>query len=198
MEDRRASAVYHKKQELREILLKKRAAITPEERTECDNRILHSLTALPEYQNCTHLFTYVSFRDEVDTRALIEQALISGRKVAVPRCIPGTPRIEFYFITSLSQLTPGSFEIPEPKPELSRLAAVSLPNALCVVPGLSFDRQGNRLGYGKGYYDRFLSGFKGFSVGLCYTPLLSGQPLPAGRFDARIPVVITDTDVLRV
>ena len=78
--------------------------------------------------------------------------------------------MEFYEIHSLFELQPGTFGVLEPVPENSRLVQEET-EGLCIVPGLSFDAEGYRLGYGKGYYDRFLSRFSGTTAGVCYKRL---------------------------
>ncbi|MDR1628906.1 MAG: 5-formyltetrahydrofolate cyclo-ligase, partial [Oscillospiraceae bacterium] len=137
----------------------------------------------------------VSTAIEVDTHAIIREALERGKTVAVPRCVDGTRDMDFFVIRSLHELEKGSFGVMEPNPETCE----KLPDyqrGLCIVPALAFDKEGFRLGYGKGYYDRFLSLFKGETLGLCYADCFSEKPLPHGKYDKRVSLVITENTIL--
>ena len=99
------------------------------------------LFALPAWRQAGTVFCFVSMRDEPDTTAILQQALVSGKRLCVPRCLPGNDgRMELVEITSLNDLQPE-------------------PGALALIPCLAVDKQGVRLGRGAGYYDRFLTRF---------------------------------------
>lgn len=187
---------YFRKKELREQMRKIRSELSIEEKQRMSGEILKKLTSLEEYRSTEILFTYVSIQNEVDTYQLIAAALKSGKRVAVPRCVVGKPLIDFYFIHGRSELEPGSYGLPEPPPRPERLCTVR--KGLCVLPGLAFDRRGMRLGYGSGYYDRFLQQFEGTKAGLCFSPILRDRPLPKGRFDVPADIVVTDREIIRV
>ena len=95
----------------------------------------------------------------------------------------------------LADLAPGAFGVLEPVPERCRLVT-DYSRGLCIVPGLCFDAEGYRLGYGKGYYDRFLSAFRGVTVGICYTACTQWR-LPHGRYDRQIQLLITEKYIRR-
>jgi 5-formyltetrahydrofolate cyclo-ligase len=156
--------------------------------------IYKKVISLPSYFYSKTLLCYVSTENEVDTLPLITAALKSGKKVAVPRCVEGEPIIEFYFIRGLNELEYGSYGLLEPPPLKERKYRAS--GGLCILPGLAFDRTGCRLGYGKGYYDRFLQNYKGITVGVCFAPLLSESPLPKGKFDVPVSMVVTDREII--
>ena len=103
-----------------------------------DNAIAKRVRSLWQYTRCEWLLIYVSTPIEVDTRRLIEQALKDGKKVAVPRCVPGTREMEFYRISSLDQLQVGSFGVLEPCPE-GQQPIGRVPRALCVVPAFCYE-----------------------------------------------------------
>lgn len=187
---------YLYKKELRERMLRQRSMLTIEEKRQMGGGILSKILSLDEYKKTEILFTYVSLKDEVDTFALISAALKSGKRVAVPRCIEGKPLMEFFFIHSRSELGRGSYGVLEPDRNPQRLCTCR--NGLCILPGLSFDRDGTRLGYGKGYYDRFLQKFDGDTAGVCFSPLLSNRPLPTGRFDVPANIVVTDREIIKI
>ncbi len=183
------------KQALRQRYRDYRTALTPEQQRQMNDRILQRVQRLSYYRQCSRLLAYVSTPIEVDTRRLIEAALAAGKQVAVPRCVPGTRQMEFYTIDSLRTLSPGMFGVLEPKPDPARLI---VPNEhdLCIVPGLCFDHFGFRLGYGKGYYDRFLTDFTGRAVGVCYAACVR-YSLFRGRYDRPVDLLVTERYVRR-
>ncbi|MFT9078554.1 5-formyltetrahydrofolate cyclo-ligase [Ethanoligenens sp.] len=179
-----------KKQALRESLQTRRMALTQARREQMDAAIRQQVISLPEYRSCDTLFSYVSVREEVDTHALIRTALRDGKRVAVPRC--EGKRMVFYAIGSLDELRPARFGLLEPPGGVRVLPDV---HSLCLVPGLSFDQSGARIGYGGGFYDRFLPDFPGVSVGLCYSMLISDTLLPTEAHDCRMSVVVSDCEI---
>lgn len=182
------------KAELRSQYKKLRQSLSAEEQEEMDQKILNRVMNLWQYRESQLILTYVSTRIEVDTRRLIEKSLLAGKRVAVPRCVPGAMAMEFFLIHSLDELSPGTFGVLEPDPDKSVLLKEDS-KSLCIVPALSFDFQGYRLGYGKGYYDRFLARFGGSTVGLCYDNCMS-KHLPAGRYDRPVNLIVTQRKTL--
>ncbi|MFR1804904.1 MAG: 5-formyltetrahydrofolate cyclo-ligase, partial [Faecalispora jeddahensis] len=141
------------------------------------------------------VFTYISKELEVDTLAIVQAAWANQKRVAVPRCIPGTRDMEFYYIRSWQDLERASFGVMEPIVQrCERVEDES--RGFCLVPGFSFDVQGFRLGYGGGYYDRFLSRFGGFTVGVCYSFCVQWN-LPHGYYDRSVDLLVTEKYVRR-
>ncbi len=167
-----------------------REKLSPEEKSRLDTAIAKQVRRLWQYQRCVTVLTYVSTPIEVDTRRIIWQALEDRKRVAVPRCVPGTRQMEFYYIHSEEDLSPGAFGVLEPDPERCEPLR-DMSAGLCLVPAFSYDWQGFRLGYGKGYYDRFLSAFEGDRVGLCYSACVQ-RSLPHGRFDRPVELLVTE------
>ncbi len=178
------------KMRIRERCRAVRTGMPPGRKSAHDKKMLDVLCGLKQYKQCKIVFAYVSKDIEVDTHALIGRALKDGKRVAVPRCVPGTRDMEFYWIGGLSELKSGAFGVLEPVPGRHELVE-EYTEALCVVPGLCFDSTGFRLGYGKGYYDRFMSTFEGFSVGLCYSECVQWK-LPHGQYDRSVDLLITE------
>ncbi len=183
------------KQRLREERLAVREALTEQERSVLDDRITQKLLATSEYVEATTVLTYVSVSSEVSTRMIIESALRDGKTVAVPRCLPGHC-LEFVAIASLEQLVAAPFNLLEPSRELPALTEDQMSNAICIVPALLVDTKGYRLGYGAGFYDRFLSTYPGKKICLAYQQNLSQTMLPHTASDVAVDVVITESDVL--
>ena len=178
------------KTELRQKYRSLRQAMTQEIKKEYDDSIAERVRNLWQYSGNSVLLTYVSTPIEVDTIAIIRQALADGKRVAVPRCVPNTRNMEFYYIDSVEELETGAFGVLEPKPNPDRLYDF-MDGGLCLVPAFSYDWQGYRLGYGKGYYDRFLSRFNGNMVGICYSECVQ-RTLPHGRYDRPVELLVTE------
>lgn len=183
------------KQRLREERLAAREVLSEQERSVLDDRITQKLLATSEYAEATTVLTYVSVSSEVSTRMFIECALRDGKTVAVPRCLPGH-RLEFVAITSLDQLIAAPFGLLEPPKELPALAEKQMDASICIVPALLVDTKGYRLGYGAGFYDRFLSTYPGKKICLAYQQNLSVDLLPRTPFDVAVDIVITESEVL--
>lgn len=175
---------------LRERYKTLRRELSPEEKQRRDLRIAGRVAGLWQYKNSRLLLSYVSTPIEVDTRGIIRRALDDGKTVAVPRCVPGTRDMEFYVIRGFGDLEPGAFGVMEPVPGRCKLLK-DFTNGLCLVPALCYDWKGFRLGYGKGYYDRFLAGFDGLMIGICYSDCIR-QKLPHGRYDKPVGLLVTD------
>ncbi len=144
------------------------------------------------YDDADVIFTYWSMDREVCTHNLIRRALYDGKKVALPKCVDKEGNMKFYFINSLEDLSVGMYGIMEPSDKFP--ADIFGENSVCVVPGLSFDNYGFRLGYGKGYYDRFLNSFSGIAVGFCYDECIA-ELLPRNEFDKKVDYIITNKKI---
>lgn len=178
------------KTQMRVRLKKQRANMGTEKRREMDEKIKNRLLSLWQYKNCRQLFVYVSKDIEVDTKQIILKALSDGKKVAAPRCITEGNLMDFYYIRSIDDLEKGTFGVLEPKTDLCE-KVTDFSDGVCIVPGLSFDSEGYRLGYGKGYYDRFLNGFTGCKIGICYSACVKWE-LPHGFFDRPVDLLVTE------
>ncbi|HHD56321.1 MAG TPA: 5-formyltetrahydrofolate cyclo-ligase [Desulfobulbaceae bacterium] len=144
---------------LRKKILARRDALAPSRRRDKSRRIGNSLLDLPLLDTCTTLLVYVAFRSEVQTLPIITALLKAGKTVAVPLTLVREKRLRGIIIEDPKKdLSPGYCGIPEPENSLINNKTIE-PAALdlIIVPGSVFDRQGGRLGYGGGYYDRFLS-----------------------------------------
>lgn len=144
------------KSKIRSELLKLRDSLTPGEVSEKSKVITGRLMEMEEYQNASVVMTYVHFRNEVETDSLIRQAMSDGKKVVVPVTDIFNRRMVPSLLTAYPEdLEPGPLKILEPKASSLRLCSPALID-LVIVPGVAFDLKGNRLGYGGGFYDRFL------------------------------------------
>ncbi|MEK3784509.1 5-formyltetrahydrofolate cyclo-ligase [Paenibacillus sp. FSL R5-0810] len=196
------------KQQLREQMTRLRSELSQEERSERSRQACGHASELMKQHSFKSMMIYVPFRSELDTRPLVEWAWQEGIRVIVPRSIPKDRSMELYEIRSWDELAPGAYGIMEPDPKrVSKYSAI--PPDVIWVPGLAFDPEGGRLGYGGGYYDR-LSGAlepdsrteeaeergKSWWIGLGYEIQLVNQ-VPMDEHDLRLDGVITDKGYYR-
>lgn len=184
------------KSSLRSNYLIARRTVPERSRRESDSSIECALMAFPLFAAAPLVLTYVSRSAEVGTRTLIERLLSSGRRVAVPRVDLRSRSMAFHEILSLDELEPGSLGILEPPADAPLLCDPSqLVGSVCLVPGLVFDGAGHRVGYGGGYYDRFLAFYPGDKIGLARTTMLSSNPLPIEGHDVAVDFIATEFGV---
>lgn len=184
------------KSSLRSNYLTARRRIDPATKAALDARILERLAGFDLYADAGLVLAYVSYGNEVDTRAVIESALASGKRVAVPRVLPHKHKMDFYEIDGMGDLEEGFKGILEPRRGLSSpLGTVDLLGSVCLVPGLVFDAEGHRIGYGGGYYDRFLQFYPGDKIALARSTQVSSNPLPTESCDVPVDFIVTDSGV---
>lgn len=188
-QDPRGYTMRELKKRLRGELIGRRRAMDKAVRSAADLDILEQLKPLAD--KASAVFTYASTDTEVDTRRLIAYCLERNIPVATP--VSGDTELSFYYISNASQLKTGRFGIDEPPPDRPAFADK---DTLCVVPALCADGDGLRLGYGRGYYDRFLSGFAGRSVILCYSAFR--RTVPAEPHDVKADLTIFDRHLTEV
>lgn len=183
------------KNEQRAYLKNIRQSIPDKLRQEKSLSIAKQLISTSEYIDSKSVMLYISFGSEVITNAIIDSVIRRGKHLIVPLCNSNDYSITAYEIYNLSQLYKGNYGILEPDPKLidsGILKSVDKSDIdIVVVPGLGFDKFGYRVGYGKGYYDRYLSDFGGMIIGLCYAECLLDN-IYHDKFDIRVDRVITD------
>ncbi len=177
-----------KKKELRKLFKSIRKSLSVNEKNYFDSKIFTFLINSELYKNADFLLVYISYNSEIDTTKIIKRAFLDGKKVAVPYCIGN--EMKFLTINSFDDLSEGKFGIPSADPDKCE-TVVDFQNTLCVVPALSFDVYGNRLGYGGGYYDRFLCKTRVDTVGLCYERCIC-HSIPNEKFDIGIKYILTE------
>ncbi|MBE6599732.1 MAG: 5-formyltetrahydrofolate cyclo-ligase [Ruminococcaceae bacterium] len=178
---------------LRRELLEKRRALA--EKRSIDLKIFENLISLPEYKTADLILLYCSYGDEVDTQELAQRAAFDRKRIAFPRCLigGGEKSMDFYEC-SPGELVAGYRGIPEPPIGAPRAHCDK--NTLCIVPALAYDEKKNRLGYGGGFYDRYLEDFEGTTVGLCRADFLF-KSLPREEFDLPVDIVITEKGLIK-
>ncbi len=181
------------KSELRNEVLIRRKAMSETKKREADLEIQSRLLMTEEYRECETVLVYVATQSEIDTKGIIRAAFANKKRVAVP-VTNDDYSLSFYYINSFGELKSGRFGILEPKNRDNELK--SFENSVCVIPALCCDLVGNRIGYGKGCYDRFLSNYNQTKIALVYSenvyPLIESE-----ETDVRVDVIVSDTYVKR-
>lgn len=186
------------KAELRKTLLGKRRELSSQQKNDFDAAICRRLLSSAAYRYSDTLLLYSPLADEVDITSVAEQAYKQGKTVAYPRCIPGSADMQFHVTAGLHELKSGSFSIKEPSADAPIWVPGEHEHALCLIPGIAFDLDGYRIGYGKGYYDRyFKSDCPILKIGVVYSEAILSR-LPHGRFDIAVDAVITEKQLLTV
>ncbi len=183
------------KKKIRLEYLKKRSELSSEYRNKADALLFEKTVNSAGFKSSKIILAYYPIKNEPDILPIVRHALACGKRVAFPVCHTDTYDLTFKFIEELSWLDAGAYSIPEPKDDCEIYYKEE--KAFCIVPALVFDRNGYRIGYGKGFYDRFLSDFCGISAGLCYDDFLC-DVLPKESTDKNVDMIITDKEVLYV
>lgn len=147
------------KRDIRKSVLTLRDSISADDKARCDAEIRKTITGMAEYREAEVILAYVSYKSEVDTTLLIEQALSDGKAVFAPK-VAGR-EMEFWRITSLDDLQEGYKGIREPIQSISFSEWIKVCKVMMWMPGAVFDRERHRIGYGGGFYDRYLNRMAG-------------------------------------
>lgn len=138
---------------------------------------------------------YYPIKNELSSLPMLELCLKMGKAVGFPVCQKESSSLIFKRVTSLDSLAVGSFELLEPDESCEIL--IPTKDTICIVPALAFSKSGHRLGYGKGFYDRFLANFTGTSVGFSYSEFVCDE-LPHDEHDIPLNMIVTEREVLRI
>ena len=183
------------KRRIRRDVLALRNVIPQVELEAMSRSICRRFSGLPVLRDCQAVMIFMSFGSEVDTDYIIEELWQQGKKVFVPLCRPATRAMEIYPITSFTDVVPGYFGIREPKQDLRPPVAKDTID-MVVVPAVAFDRRGFRVGYGGGYYDRFLAGLAVPTLGLAFSCQLIPEA-PVGEYDLAVQGIITEQEFIK-
>ena len=151
------------KKVIRREILKKRDLLSKEERIRAKILMTERILGHQWFYRADNLLAFASYGSEIETDEVIREALRQGKRVYLPKVMTDTlhqvPYMEFFRISALENLTPGFRQIPEPSSEGEKYiySEEEAAKTLMLMPGVAFDRYRNRIGYGKGFYDRFLA-----------------------------------------
>lgn len=178
----------NEKKKLRTLFKSIRNGIDFDSKAQFDASIFTRLINSDFYKDSSLILTYISFGSEADTTEIIKYSLLNGKRIAVPHCIGD--KMDFYEIFDFDELIIGRFGIPTINPGNNRLIT-EFDSTICIVPGLSFDLNGGRLGYGGGFYDRFLSDKNIHTVAISYERCLY-KTIPSDKFDISVSDIVTE------
>ena len=179
------------KNAIRKKVLAARDALSPVERTVKSREIEERLFFLPEFKSARVILFFASFRSEVDTGPMIRRALAFGKRVVLPK-VTGA-ELALHEISDLDRdVSPGTWGIPEPHgPEPVTLEEIDL----IIVPGAAYDEQGNRVGYGAGFYDKLLTAFRKMTVALAFEAQIVPN-VPTEMHDIPIKKIVTERRII--
>ncbi len=185
------------KERLRAELLEKRREMAFEEVYELSARVQKRFLESAFFSATRCFSLYSSFRNEVLTDEIFHAAALSGVPVYYPRVVKsGGAHMEFFKVTCLGDLCAGAYDIPEPGKSEVKIDPSAFD--MVVVPGVAFDTAGGRLGWGKGYYDRALSGLECAIVALAYDFQVIDGRIPVQKHDVRVSAVVTEKRIIRM
>ncbi len=178
------------KKQLRLKIRQERKLLTEQEKNEYDNKIYENLLNSGILTKSKLILVYFSTKLEVNTHKIINYCLENNIAAAIPRCEENR-NMKFYYYNKNSILEKSGYGIYEPVSDKNKLVE-NFNNAICIVPGLSFDKRGYRLGYGGGFYDTFIGNNPNITtVGICYSENVADE-LPIGFYDKHVNYLITD------
>ncbi len=184
------------KKTLRKEILQKRATLSTENILEYSDIIASKLYEMDSYKEAKTIMSFISFSDEIHTHEIIKGSIKLGKSIVVPVTIPKTREMKVSQVLDFSELEIGYYNILTPKKEFIRFVD---PNTidLILVPGVAFSRNGYRVGYGGGYYDRFFSKLNKEvkKIGLAFD-LQIVDKVPTDPFDIPIDLIITEKEII--
>ena len=184
------------KKKTRQRVLQQRRAFSATEKTPAEQRMLKFLQSWEIFRQAKTIHIFISKTDEPDTVPIIECAWESGKTVAVPCVVPDSFELFHSQLKSFEDLSSGALGVLEPSPE-GRIAMNPESFDLVIIPGVAFDRQGGRLGYGKGYYDRFLEQTAAFRLALAFNFQVL-EKVPTEKHDVPMNGILTESGIIEV
>ena len=176
---------------LRKHLLEKRDAISDEFRNISSNKIYQNLKQVDSYINSHNIACYFSIGSEIDTYDIMLDILKQGKNILLPKIVDNN--LKFYVIPDLGKLEKGEFGIMVPKDSCKEMEKID-----CIlIPTIGISRSGDRLGYGKGYYDKFLSSIDAVKIALTYSKQIV-KSVPTESHDIKIDLIITEDEIIKV
>ena len=186
------------KRTLKQEIIEKRKSLTKGEIKEKSNIIKENLFSLDEFKGAKNIMMYVSFNSEVDTQDLIKGLLDKEKNVIVPFVQKNNPILQLSELKSFNELEPKTLGILEPKDNFIREFNIKKVN-LVIIPGIVFDQNGHRIGYGYGYYDRFLKKLNKDvkKIGFAFEFQLVDK-IPEEQHDVPVDIIITEKRSLKI
>lgn len=182
------------KKEIRKTILGALGSTGPEEYAARSQEAIRRLRADPRYSQAGTIGVTISRFPELDTRPLVEAAWKDGKRVAAPKCVPSDRSMQFRYIRSYEELETVYMDLLEPAESMT-MPAGSQEIGLLIVPGVAYAETGHRIGFGGGYYDRYLQEFSGHKVSLAFEEQLCGE-VPVESHDIPVDSIFTERRVV--
>jgi len=182
------------KDELRIKISRKRRYLTEQEKNRFDKQIYQNVVTLPEWKKAKNIFIYISTKEEVSTRHLIKEYL-SKKKIIVPKSHTKFNTLTLHEIKSFDDIKKGHYAILEPLPHTRIIDPKNID--LAIIPGIAFDKKGNRVGYGKAYYDRLAAYLQCPKIALAYEVQIVDN-VPAQKHDIPVNGIVTEKTFYRI
>lgn len=180
--------LYDEKSDLRKKYRSLRDNIPLDQKSEADKKIFENLINLPEFAEYNNYLLYYSIKSEADTKKLSNYLIENKKKLAFPKC-QNSGKMDFFYIDNTENLVISKFGIPEPQGNEKKYSGQK---AICIVPAICFDKAAYRIGYGGGYYDRFIEKYPdNLYIGINYSCLIAND-LPHGIYDKKVDIVVTE------
>ena len=185
------------KKQMRSAVLARRDAMSPSERAVASRAIVDKLCNLTSYQSASVVLIYMTFGSEIETKPLFERIVTDGKVVVLPRVDKTSQTLMLHSVKSVAELQSSRWGIFEPATPAPIVALKEV--GFVLLPGVAFDRTGNRLGYGRGYYDKLLSRADPTlaRVAAAYACQVV-EKVPAGPWDQKIDTVITENEIITI
>ena len=183
------------KKDLRKTLREKRKNIEKSKKVIYDKEISQKIIRSEYFEEAQQVLVFSSSDDEFDTRYIIERCRMENKRVFYPLCTDKDGHMKFFEVDSVGDLQVGMYGISEPKSYCKEYKPEE--NDIVIVPCLSVDEKGYRIGYGKGYYDRFLKDFNGVSICPCYEEMLT-DTIPTDEYDIKVNIIVTQNSTKEV
>lgn len=195
------------KEQQRQYFKNLKNTISSEDKNYLDKKIINNLLTIKEFQNAKIVMAYLANSIEVNIDEVLLNLIKNGKKIALPKCLDASKSImDFYFVNNFSNLIVGKYNIREPRDENNLFNLKNCINKnfiteriVMLLPGIAFDLKGYRLGYGKGYYDRYLHdlNIEILKIGLCYSMTLADDIMKDDN-DVPVDIIVTDDGIINI
>lgn len=183
------------KRQLRDVFSNKRSQLKEPINGDLSIKAMDNLINSDWYKKSNNIFCFVSFRDEIQTKQLIEHMIKEGKTISIPKIDTQVEKMFPFEIKSINDMQKGYYGIEEPKDKCTLVNGEKID--LIITPGLAFDINGYRLGYGKGYYDKFFSQYckSGFKIGFAFDIQITDN-VPHDEYDVKLDGIVTDKRII--
>ena len=185
------------KKGIRKELTEKRKMLSGPEKEKYSFELYQNICSLDEFKNADTVMSFWPLENETDVKKINKAVLDMGKTLALPLCEKKSPDMNFRIIRSFDELEKGSYSIYEPKECCPIFMPKDDGKTVCLVPALGYDNEGFRIGYGGGYYDRYLSKYGITAIGVVYHPFITAK-LPRSEFDKAVHILVTDREIIRI